>query len=73
MAKSPDVAASTWNKRTCSVDQGVLEKAYALGFGGSGEGYNAEYPFGQRRIDFQNDERWIASRKTELADLLKGA
>lgn len=69
MVKSPDAATAAWNKRTCSKDQEVLEKAYALGFGYSGEGYNAEYPFGDHAIDFKTDARWIASRDTELATL----
>lgn len=45
----------------------ALNKAYALGFSNSGEGYNGEYPFDGR--DFEQDAKWIEYRDAALAAL----
>lgn len=53
----------------------MLETAYAMGFAASGEGYNAEYPFSDGIMDYEDDEDWCASRDHRIGNfigMLKG-
>jgi hypothetical protein len=40
----------------------ALEAAYLSGFNASGEGYNGEYPFGDRSEHPEQDKNWCAER-----------
>lgn len=40
------------------------EKAFALGFAASGEGYNGEYPIEQ----FEHDPKWVKMRDAALQE-----
>jgi len=40
----------------------ALEAAYLAGFKASGEGYNGEYPFGDRSEHPEQDKNWCAER-----------
>ncbi len=45
----------------------AASNGFAMGFGISGEGYNGEYPFGDKRIDPETDEDWTKSRDRWLS------
>ena len=49
----------------------LLRLGFARGFRASSEGWNAEYPFGDRAEDFTFDEEWINMREDNLADLFR--
>lgn len=40
----------------------AFNAGYLAGFQDTGEGYNGEYPFGQKLIDPETDVHWIESR-----------
>jgi hypothetical protein len=44
------------------TDKEALEAAYLAGFNASGEGYNGEYPFGDRSERPEQDKDWSAER-----------
>lgn len=44
----------------------LMRLAYLAGWNASGEGYNAEYPFGDSDMDPEADAKWIAVRDTAL-------
>ena len=46
----------------------AIEEAYFLGFSGSAEGYNAEYPF--EGVGYTKDDEWIKHRDTALSRIL---
>jgi len=48
----------------------LLNQAYSAGFNDSGEGYNAEYPFGGKGLDPQGDHQWISRRDKAINDIL---
>jgi hypothetical protein len=54
------------------IPPGMVQAAYAAGFSASGEGYNAEYPFGDKGADFELDENWCAGRDAWIAAAKKG-
>jgi hypothetical protein len=45
----------------------ALQKAYLAGFNASGEGYNGEYPFGDKNQDPEYDTVWCKDRDNKLA------
>ena len=48
----------------------ALETAYLAGFNASGEGYNGEYPFGDRNQNPEEDTVWIKDRDNALREAL---
>ena len=48
----------------------ALEAAYLAGFNASGEGYNAEYPFGDYARNPEEDAAWIKARDNALREAL---
>ena len=48
----------------------ALEAAYLAGFDASGEGYNAEYPFGDHKKDPEQDAAWVKDRDNALRQAL---
>ena len=48
----------------------ALEAAYLAGFNASGEGYNAEYPFGDHARNPEEDAVWIKDRDNALQEAL---
>ncbi|CAB5220185.1 hypothetical protein UFOVP232_78 [uncultured Caudovirales phage] len=48
----------------------ALEAAYLAGFDASGEGYNAEYPFGDHKKDPEQDAAWVKHRDNALREAL---
>lgn len=44
----------------------LMRLAYLAGWNASGEGYNAECPFGDSDMDPEADAKWIAVRDTAL-------
>jgi len=58
----------------------ALNAAYLAGFSASGEGYNGEYPFGDRNQNPEHNPAWCKYRdnqliaiKQALAALVQGA
>lgn len=48
----------------------ALEAAYLAGWNASGEGYNAEYPFGDHAKNPEEDVVWIKDRDNAIRDAL---
>jgi hypothetical protein len=48
----------------------ALESAYLAGFNASGEGYNGEYPFGDKNQNPEQDAVWIKDRDNALRERL---
>ena len=48
----------------------ALEAAYLAGWNASGEGYNAEYPFGDHARNPEEDAAWIKDRDNALREAL---
>ena len=48
----------------------ALEAAYLAGWNASGEGYNAEYPFGDHAKNPEEDAAWIKDRDNALREAL---
>ena len=49
----------------------LLEKAYLTGFNATGEGYNGEYPYGDRNLNPEEDTEWLERRDEKLKELLE--
>ena len=49
----------------------LLEKAYLAGFNATGEGYNGEYPYGDRNLNPEEDTEWLERRDEKLRELLE--
>ena len=48
----------------------ALEAAYLAGWNASGEGYNAEYPFGDNARNPEEDAAWVKDRDNSLREAL---
>lgn len=48
----------------------ALEAAYLAGFSASGEGYNGEYPFGDKNQNPEHDSVWCKDRDNALQEAL---
>ena len=48
----------------------ALEAAYLAGWNASGEGYNAEYPFGDHARNPEEDAAWLKDRDNALQEAL---
>jgi hypothetical protein len=48
----------------------ALEAAYLAGFNASGEGYNGEYPFGDKNQNPEHDSVWCKDRDNALEEAL---
>lgn len=44
----------------------LMRLAYLAGWNASGEGYNAEYPFGDNDKDPEADAKWVAARDAAI-------
>lgn len=51
------------------IDRELLKEAYLLGFMASGEGYNGEYPYADKKLFPGHDPDWVAARDDALAAL----
>ena len=48
--------------------EAAVERAYLDGFMASGEGYNGEYPYGDRNQKPEDDPYWITQRDKTIRD-----
>jgi hypothetical protein len=49
----------------------LVERAYRLGFGASGQGYNAEYPYSDKSKKPEHDKEWLDGRNLDLEEIYK--
>lgn len=48
----------------------MLETAYGLGFSASAEGNNAEYPYADNELDYEEDPDWIKARDATIGGIM---
>lgn len=48
----------------------LLEEAYYMGFDASGEGYNGEYPYGDKYQKPTDDKNWVSNRDEAIDQLM---
>lgn len=49
----------------------AFKAGYLAGFLNTGEGYNGEYPFGDKKLDPEQDVHWVASRDVGYQQYIK--
>jgi hypothetical protein len=47
----------------------LVREAYKIGFAASGEGYNGEFPFGDKQQNMEEDKNWVEGREMDLEEM----
>jgi hypothetical protein len=58
------------NTKTQEALKLAMEAAYLAGFNASGEGYNGEYPFGDKNRNPEQDATWLKDRDNFIREAL---